>query len=102
MESRYSAFAIARSKRIAPHSLKHCSFVAMSVRSIRHLAEYLAVRAALSLIQAVSLETCAAVVAWVAWLAASVLKIRGRVVEENLRIAFPEKTAAERATIARR
>jgi KDO2-lipid IV(A) lauroyltransferase len=66
------------------------------------LAEYLAVRVVLSLIQAVSIETCAAVSVWVAWLAAEVLRIRSRVVEENLRIAFPEKTAAERRDITRR
>src|SRR6185295_10838419 len=74
----------------------------MSLQNLRHLAEYFAVRVALSLIQAVRIETCEAVCRWLAWLAADVLRIRGRVVEENLQIAFPEKTAAERNQITRR
>src|SRR5262249_7276905 len=74
----------------------------MSFLQLRHIAEYLAVRIALSLIQAVRIETCAAVSAWLAWLASDVLKIRGRVVEENLRIAFPEKSDGERREITRR
>jgi Kdo2-lipid IVA lauroyltransferase/acyltransferase len=73
----------------------------LSLLRLRHLAEYFAVRVALSLIQAVSLETCASVTRWLAWLAADVLKIRGRVVEENLRTAFPDKTDAQRRRIAR-
>ena len=73
----------------------------MSLRNLRHLAEYLAVRVALSLIQAVSLETCQTVTRWLAWLACDVLRIRGRVVAENLRLAFPDKTEAERHAIAR-
>jgi len=74
----------------------------MSVRHWRHLAEYFAVRVALSLIQAVSIETCAAVTGWLAWLAADVLRIRGQVVCENLRIAFPHKSDPERGELTRR
>jgi Kdo2-lipid IVA lauroyltransferase/acyltransferase len=70
--------------------------------TLRHLAEYLAVRVALSLIQAVSMETCQAVSSWLAWLASDVFHIRGRVVEENLRIAFPDRSAPDRRAIARR
>jgi KDO2-lipid IV(A) lauroyltransferase len=69
--------------------------------ALRHLAEYLAVRAALSLVQALSLDTCAEATRWIAWLAADVFKIRGRIVDENLAIAFPEKSPAERQQIAR-
>jgi Kdo2-lipid IVA lauroyltransferase/acyltransferase len=72
----------------------------MMVRNLRHVAEYFAVRVTLSLIQAVSSETCVAASGWLAWLAADVFKIRGRVVEENLRIVFPDKTAGERQEIA--
>jgi len=71
------------------------------LRPARHVAEYLLVRIFLSLIQAVSLETCQTVTRWVAWLACDVLKIRGQTVAENLRIAFPEKSDAERGAIAR-
>jgi Kdo2-lipid IVA lauroyltransferase/acyltransferase len=74
----------------------------LSLRHLRHLAEYLAVRIAMALIQAVSLETCQSVSRWLAWLASDLLRIRGGVVAENLRIAFPEKTDAERRAIARR
>jgi len=74
----------------------------MFLRRLRHLAEYLAVRVALSLIQAVSIETCAVVTGWLAWLAADVLRIRGRVVAENLRIAFPQQTEHERQAVVRR
>lgn len=72
------------------------------LRPARHVAEYLLVRIFLALIQAVSIETCQSVTRWVAWLACDVLKIRGRVVAENLRIAFPDKSEAERHRIARR
>ena len=74
----------------------------MNLRPIRHLAEYLVVRVAMSLIQAVSIETCATVTGWIAWLAVDVLRIRGRVVQENLRIAFPERDQPDRDRIARR
>jgi KDO2-lipid IV(A) lauroyltransferase len=74
----------------------------MSLRNLRHLAEYFALRVALSLIQAVRIETCERACKWLAWLAAEVLRIRGRVVDENLQIAFPEKSDAERMRIARR
>lgn len=74
----------------------------MSLRHLRHLAEYFLVRVALSLIQAVSIDTCQRVSVWLAWLATDVLCIRGQVVEENLRIAFPEKLAPERHALVRR
>lgn len=73
----------------------------MFVRRLRHVAEYLTVRVVLSLIQAVSIEFCAAASGWLAWLAADGLKIRGRVVEENLRIAFPEMSEAQRRRVTR-
>jgi len=63
---------------------------------VRHVAEYLAVRVALSIIQAVRIETCDVVCRWLAYVAAEVLKVRARIVEENLQIAFPEQSAAWR------
>jgi Kdo2-lipid IVA lauroyltransferase/acyltransferase len=69
--------------------------------ALRHLTEYLAVRAALSLVQALSPGACAAATRWFAWLAADIFRIRGRIVDENLAIAFPEKSSAERQEIAR-
>jgi len=69
---------------------------------LRHLAEYFAVRVALSLIQAVRIETCDVVCRWLAFLAADVLKIRGGIVEQNLHFAFPEKSTLQRQEITRR
>src|SRR5262249_8349945 len=60
------------------------------------------VRVSLALIQAVTIETCEAVCKWLAWVVNDVLCIRGRIVEENLRLAFPDKSAGERQIIARR
>jgi KDO2-lipid IV(A) lauroyltransferase len=68
----------------------------------RHIAEYFAVRVLLSLIQAVRIETCDVVCRWLAFWAADVLKIRGRIVQQNLEFAFPEKSEAERAAITQR
>jgi KDO2-lipid IV(A) lauroyltransferase len=69
---------------------------------LRHLAEYFIVRVAISLIQAVRIETCDMVCRWLAYFAADVMKIRGRIVEENLRTAFPEKSDAQRRQIAQK
>jgi KDO2-lipid IV(A) lauroyltransferase len=77
-------------------------FVIRMLLRLRHLLEYFAVRVALSLIQAVRIETCDTVCHWLAYLASDVFKIRGRVVEQNLQFAFPEKSATERQEITRR
>lgn len=74
----------------------------MSLRNARHVAEYLLVRVTLSLLQAVSIETCQWLSGWLAWLAGDLLNIRGKVVAENLRLAFPDKSEAERKEIVRR
>lgn len=74
----------------------------MKLRAVRHIAEYLAVRIFLALLQAVSLETCQTVTRWLAWLMADVFRIRGKIVAENLGIALPETTEADRTRIARR
>ena len=73
----------------------------MSLRGLRHLAEFLLCRILLSLIQAVSLETCQTAIRVMAWVACDVLRIRGRIVEENLRHAFPQLDPAQRHKLAR-
>jgi KDO2-lipid IV(A) lauroyltransferase len=73
----------------------------MPWRWLRHLLEYFAVRVAISLIQAVRIETCAAVTRWLAWLACDVLHVRGAVVDRNLQIAFPNLSEQARRQIAR-
>jgi Kdo2-lipid IVA lauroyltransferase/acyltransferase len=60
---------------------------------------YLFVRTMIAVIQALPLEMCAKVAEVLATLFGRVLRIRGKVVEENLRIAFPELTTAERDAI---
>jgi Kdo2-lipid IVA lauroyltransferase/acyltransferase len=73
----------------------------VSLRNLRHLLEYFLVRVFLSLVQVLSLRTCHDLCRFTAWLAHDVFRVRGRIVEENLQIAFPEKTAAQRQQIGR-
>jgi len=56
---------------------------------------YLAVRLLICAIQALSIEACQAIAGHLATLFAHVLRIRRRVVEENLRRAFPEISPGE-------
>lgn len=74
----------------------------MSLVALRHWGEYLAVRVAMSLILAVSIQTCHAVCCWLAWLMCDVVRLRHQLIHDNLRIAFPEASEAERSRIARR
>ena len=48
---------------------------------------YLAVRLSICLVQALSLESCHALARMLAWVACDVVRVRQRVVEENLRQA---------------
>jgi KDO2-lipid IV(A) lauroyltransferase len=63
---------------------------------------YVAVRLAICLVQAVDLETGQAIARRLAWVMAEVLRVRGRVVEDNLHHAFPEQTASQRRALVRR
>jgi KDO2-lipid IV(A) lauroyltransferase len=60
---------------------------------------YLFVRVLIALIQALPLAVCETIANVLATVAGRVLRIRGNVVEENLRIAFPDISTEERATI---
>lgn len=62
---------------------------------------YLVVRVAVCVIQAMSLEACAAWARRLAFLAAAVFNIRRRVVDDNLKHAFPELSPQERRVMAR-
>ncbi len=64
-------------------------------------AVYVAVRLFVCVIQALPLELCHEIARRLAWLLGDVLKVRGKVVDDNLRTAFPEASAAERARIVR-
>lgn len=71
------------------------------VNRLRHLAEYLLIRVLLSFAKAIRIETCYALAKIVAWLAADVLGVRRKLTLDNLQIAFPESTDAERRRLAR-
>ena len=63
---------------------------------------YVLVRIAICAVQALRIETCDAIARGLAWLAADVLRIRGKVVDENLRLAFPALTPGQRRDLSRR
>jgi Kdo2-lipid IVA lauroyltransferase/acyltransferase len=67
-----------------------------------HLAVYLLVRVLLSLVQALSIESCAAAARALSILLHDVLRIRHKIVAENLATAFPHTSQSERRRIARR
>lgn len=69
-------------------------------QAILDYAVYTAVRAAVCLIQATSLETCHAWSRRLAWVLWYVVRMRRRLVKDNLRIAFPQLTPLERQAIA--
>jgi KDO2-lipid IV(A) lauroyltransferase len=69
-------------------------------RKLIDFSMYLVVRVLIALIQALPLDVCEKIANGLATIAGRVLRIRGNVVEENLRIAFPEMSTEERdATI---
>jgi Kdo2-lipid IVA lauroyltransferase/acyltransferase len=72
------------------------------MRRFRDWLIYLAVRMFICLIQTLRLETCQQVSRLLAVLACDVLKIRGAVVDDNLRHAFPHWDPAQRRRCARR
>ncbi len=63
---------------------------------------YLVVRVAVCLVQSVTIETCHTMSRLLAVLANDILKIRKRVLEENLSAVFPELTARQRSDLSRR
>jgi KDO2-lipid IV(A) lauroyltransferase len=69
------------------------------LRKIIDFSVYLLVRATIAVIQALPLETCEKIADALATVAGRWLRIRGATVDENLRIAFPNLTDAERCAI---
>ena len=57
---------------------------------------YVVVRLLICLVQAIDIEKGQGMVRGLAWMMADVLRVRGRVVEDNLRHAFPQQTASQR------
>ncbi|MBN1395214.1 MAG: lysophospholipid acyltransferase family protein [Pirellulales bacterium] len=62
---------------------------------------YLVVRMMICIVQAARIETGERIARAMAWLFCDVLKVRGKVVAENLAHAFPEMAAADRIRLAR-
>jgi len=72
----------------------------MRVKQLADYLVYFVVRLLICAIQSLSLETCQALSKRLGSICWHVLKLRRKVTKENLLIAFPEKTQAERDAIA--
>jgi KDO2-lipid IV(A) lauroyltransferase len=64
-------------------------------------AGYLALRVVVAVVQALPLTACDRLARALGWLASDVFKVRGTLVDENLRIAFPEWDDARRKAVTR-
>lgn len=71
-------------------------------RTVTDYLVYLIVRVFIAVAQATPLRTGESIARGLAWLFADVLKLRGELVEENLRHAFPEQSARRRRRLTRR
>jgi KDO2-lipid IV(A) lauroyltransferase len=71
-------------------------------RSLLDYAVYIIVRVLITVIAALHLDTCHVLARWLAVALAHVLKVRGSIVDENLKQAYPHWTSAERAIVAQR
>lgn len=72
------------------------------MKRVSHFLVYVVLRVLVSIIQALSMETCAGIVRLVAYLLCDVVKFRAATIDENLKIALPNSTPQERHKIARR
>ncbi|MEO1498331.1 MAG: lysophospholipid acyltransferase family protein [Planctomycetota bacterium] len=73
-----------------------------AARPIGDLAAYTALRLVIATLQAAPLGVCDRLAHGLAWLAADVLRLRGGLLHNNLRIAMPDATADERHAVGRR
>ena len=69
---------------------------------VRDYLVYVVVRLFICVAQAIRLETGVAIADGFAWLAGDVLRLRGKVVDENLRHAFPDLNEKQRHELTRR
>lgn len=74
----------------------------MQRRLIVDYLVYVIVRILICIVQTIRIETGERLARSLAWLFHDVLRVRGKVVDENLAYAFTELTPAERARLARR
>lgn len=73
-----------------------------SITDLGHYAVYIFVRLFVCVLQALPIETCDRLAGFVAWLATDVLRFRYRVIDDNLRHAFPEMPPEKRHAMNRR
>lgn len=71
------------------------------VRRIGHYLTYVLVRILIAIAQGVSLETGTAAARLLAWLMSDVVRLRKKVIDENLAHAFPELSETQRARLRR-
>lgn len=74
----------------------------MAVKQIVNFAVYVGVRLVVAVTQALTLPAADRLAGRLAWLLTHVVRIRGKVVDENLRLAFPELTPQQRLDLTRR
>lgn len=67
-----------------------------------HFLVYLLLRVLVSLIQALSMRTCAAGIRLLAYVLCDLVRFRAQTIDENLQIALPDATPQQRHKIARR
>lgn len=72
----------------------------MPAQRVIDYTAYLVVRTLICTIQALPLGMCDAIARKLGWFVWHVVRLRRKVVEENLAIAFPEKSLAERNAVA--
>lgn len=73
----------------------------MSVRALTNWLAYVAVRVVICMIQALRIETCHTLARLAAPIFNDVIRLRGAVVDDNLRNVFPDMTKSERRRISR-
>lgn len=71
-----------------------------SIRVVGDYLAYLAVRCVICVVQALSMSTCHRLARWLAWLVGEKIGLRRSIVFENLALAFPERSKAERKRLA--
>lgn len=72
------------------------------MQALKDWLAYLALRVFVCLVQTLSLETCERWTRLIAWLASDVVRLRDKVVEENLRLAYPRLNDRQRRKLKRR
>jgi KDO2-lipid IV(A) lauroyltransferase len=72
------------------------------MKIVLDLIAYVAVRSLAMIAQILTPDSAASLARFLAWVAADLVKVRRRVIEENLSVAFPEASAADRQRLTRR